>query len=453
MKTVREAIKSITTFLSAQEINSEKQYRRISFCFIEDIDGTSVAYNSLTGEIIELNDAEAEILQKDSVIPCEATKTLIEKWFLVPTDHDDIQLCEEIRSLLLVLQNKSGIIGYTIFTTMDCNARCFYCFEMGRPRTPMSAETAIKTAEYIKQNCNGKEANISWFGGEPLCNTKVIDIITGILAESGVKFKSNFASNGYMFDQDMVDKAVEKWNLKHVQITLDGTQDVYNRAKAYVNSAGKNPFVTVTDNIERLLKKGVRVSIRMNMGAYNKEDLFKLVDWASERYKGYENVSMYPRLLFEVDESETIGDDARLSFAKDLISLENYCIEKNLFSLKGIAKNIKTFNCMADSPSTVTITPLGNLGKCEHFSEDEFVGTLKDGITEPRKVAEFSEKANSHELCKGCAAYPVCVELKKCPTNARAACNEGKRYINNVHIRRQLRYTYKKLTQDAEKES
>lgn len=25
---------------------------------------------------------------------------------------------------------------YTIFTTTDCNARCFYCYEMGRSQFP-----------------------------------------------------------------------------------------------------------------------------------------------------------------------------------------------------------------------------------------------------------------------------------------------------------------------------
>lgn len=445
MKTIKETIKSVATFLSTQDVFPEKQYRRISFCFIEDIDGTAVAYNSLTGEMVELNERELAVLQEDVVIPSDGTRELIEKWFLVPTDHNDIQLCDELRDMVSLFKKENGIHSYTIFTTMDCNARCFYCYEMGRPRIPMSEEVAEKTAEFIKKNSNGKAVRLAWFGGEPLCNIKVIDIITERLREAGVEFKSVFTSNGSLFEQDVVDKAVEKWNIKNVQITLDGTEDVYNRAKAYMNSKGKNPFVIVTDNIERLLKKGVSVVIRMNMGTHNKDDLFNLVDWTDQRYKGYDNLSMYPHLLFDTDFSTPLDNDVQLSFAKDLLSLEKYCMDKDRLSVRDLFNKIRVSKCMADSSTTVTITPQGYLGKCEHFSEDEFVGTLDSGITDLQKVADFKEKVNSPELCQGCHVYPLCVELKKCPDKGRYVCSAAKRYIQDVHTRLRVVNYYKKL--------
>ena len=64
--------------------------------------------------------------------------------------------------LVLRAQSKDmdPIIGYTIFTTTDCNARCFYCFELGRSRIPMSEETAHKTARYIRDHCGGEKVKI-----------------------------------------------------------------------------------------------------------------------------------------------------------------------------------------------------------------------------------------------------------------------------------------------------
>ena len=445
MKTVRNAIDTAKTFLSTQEVISDKLYRCISFCFIEDIEGEHVAYNTLTGEIVELEECEYQALCCDSVMPSESNKALIEKWFLVPIDNDDIQLCDGLRDIVSVFKKEKGISSYTIFTTMDCNARCFYCYEMGRPRAYMSEDVALKTAEFIKNNCKGKPVRLAWFGGEPLCNIKVIDIITDYLTKAGIEFKSVFTSNGFLFDQNTVDKAVDKWNIKNVQITIDGTQEVYNKTKAYMNAKDKNPFVIVTDNIESLLKKGVSVVVRMNMGVHNKEDLFELVGWLAERYKGMDKFSAYPHLLFDADFSTPIDDDVELAFAKDMIALQKYCMEKNLLSLRELRKNVRVSKCMADSSSCITVTPYGNLGKCEHFSEDEFVGTLDGGINNFKKIAEFKEKVNSPELCKCCPMYPICIELKKCPDKGRYACGVSKRYIRCEDVRLQIRNTYKQL--------
>lgn len=445
MNTLRYAIKTATAFLMTQEVIASKSYRRISFCFIEDIDGVHVAYNALTGEIAELEEWEYQTLSADTVMPSEETKELIEKWFLVPTDNDDIQLCDGVRDLVSVFNKENGIHAYTIFTTMDCNARCFYCYEMGRPRVYMSEEVALKTAEFIKSNYKDKPVKLTWFGGEPLCNTKVIDIITDSLIEAGVEFKSSAVSNGFLFDQDIVDKAVGKWNVKKVQITLDGTQDVYNKAKAYVDAKDKNPFSVVTDNIEKLLKKGVCVSVRMNMGAHNKDDLFKLVDWLSERYKGMDGLYVYPHLLFATDFSVPIDEEAELALAKDMVALQKYCRDKNLLSIGKLDEEVKITKCMADSSSSITVTPLGNIGKCEHFSENEFVGNLDTGINDFGKIEEFKKKINSAELCAKCPMYPICIELEKCPDKGRYGCSLSNRYIQHENVRLRIRNAYKKL--------
>ena len=71
-----------------------------------------------------------------------------------------------------VENNFDYIDKYVIFTTLDCNARCFYCYELkSKGKTPMSIETAEKVAKYIITHCpKGTEVSLDWFGGEPLFN-------------------------------------------------------------------------------------------------------------------------------------------------------------------------------------------------------------------------------------------------------------------------------------------
>lgn len=442
MKIIQEAIALVATVLAPQKTEENTLYRKISFCVRAVAEDVQLAYNSLTGEVVSLSEREAEILDGAPTLPTEESIPLIEKRFLVPVEHDDIQLADEILELAKVFKKKKGISSYTIFTTLDCNARCFYCYEMGRPRTPMSVETAKATAEFIKSNCSEKKkAKIYWFGGEPLCNTEVIDIISNALAEAGIEFSAQITSNGYLFDEETVKKASNDWKVKLVQITLDGTEEVYNRAKAYVDSKGKNPFKIVTDNIETLLKYGVKVNVRVNIGEHNLDDLYNLVDFIAERYKGYEGLGVYSHLLFETEENR-ISEETMISLAKEQLKFEESLIEKGLAKQKTVRTSVITNYCMADSDASITVTPNGSLGKCEHYSEDEYVGSLKDGVTDYAKVAEFAKRGNTREYCEGCSAYPVCIRLKKCPDKGVAICNSGNRLLTETRLRRQAVQTY-----------
>ena len=227
MKVIKEQIAAVKVVLPNQELNMAKSYRALSFCVITKVDGQNIAYNALTGELTELSDSEARLFDFDEIKLDELSIPLAEKWFFVPVDHNDIQLAEEIRAFVKIFQKKDGIFSYTIFTTMDCNARCFYCYEMGRPRTPMSEETAREVVEFIDKNVSSKrKVKLSWFGGEPLYNQNVINIITDGLRKKDIEFKSHIITNGYLFDDKVVANAKEKWNIKRVQISLDGTEGI-----------------------------------------------------------------------------------------------------------------------------------------------------------------------------------------------------------------------------------
>lgn len=49
-------------------------------------------------------------------------------------------------------------------------------------------------------------------------------------------------SNGYIFNDELVEKAKNEWKLKNIQITLDGTRDVYNKAKNYYSENDSNIY-------------------------------------------------------------------------------------------------------------------------------------------------------------------------------------------------------------------
>lgn len=207
--------------------SSSGGYRLMTYVLQQRTEDGVLLFHTLTRELLLLTDAEYARLYE---LP-----ELYEKWFIVPEALDDMEYADRVRIVRTTLRKiPEHITSYTIFTTTDCNARCFYCYEMGRSRIPMSEETARKAARYIIDHCGGQKVKLHWFGGEPLFNAAVIDTICGILRESGIPYSSSMISNAYLFDDDAVGRAQALWNLKNVQVTLDGTEEVYNRSKAYI---------------------------------------------------------------------------------------------------------------------------------------------------------------------------------------------------------------------------
>ena len=70
--------------------------------------------------------------------------------------------------------------------------------------------------------------------------------------------------------------------------------------------------------------------------------------------------------------------------------------------------------CMADSGNSLTILPNGELGLCEHYSEDNFVGHIDREELDKKMVQSFRETWEQLDDCTDCFYYPECIRLKKC---------------------------------------
>ena len=393
-------------------------------------------FNLLTRELVLLTEEEWQTRFDSDYLKSH--------WFVVPEDCKDKEYADLVRWVLQNKQKKNPpITGYTIFTTTDCNARCFYCFELGRSRVPMSEETARKVAPYIASHCGGEKVKLSWFGGEPLFNKSVIDIICNGLRETGVEFSSRIVSNGYLFDGKTVKNAVQNWNLKRVQITLDGTEAVYNKVKAFIYRQG-SPYQVVMENIGHLLANGVAVTVRLNMDMHNAENLLELVEDLAGRFAGQKGLTFYAHHLFDGDkpmadihsfEEWELRDAAMCRLNEKIASL-------GLAPRGGISKTPKSNFCMADSGKAVTILPGGEIGLCEHFSESEFIGHIDREGFDRAVVNSWKERIPEIPECAECFYYPDCLQLKKCASGS--VCFEHLRREKRRQIERQMLNEYEK---------
>lgn len=440
MQIISPEVGLIQKILGKQTIKNDCEYRMLTFCqTLETEDGTLV-YNVLTKEMILLDKEEEVCLQDFENCPKELSDILIEKWFFVPVESDDRKLFKQLKNMAKIVDNKKKVNSYTIVTTTDCNARCFYCYELGVKRIPMSEQTARDVALYMKDNSVDNRVKITWFGGEPLYNTKAIDVICDTLKELNVEYNSVMISNGYLFDDELIQKAKEEWKLLHVQITLDGTEEVYNRSKAYIHKEG-SAFIRVMNNIEKLLSHEIKVSIRLNMDMHNAEDLFNLCDYLEERLKKYRGFRVYTALLYE-DEGERRTEERRKALYQKYFELEDYIEAKGLSGHPMLKNEFKLNRCMADSNNASVITPVGKLSKCEHFTESELWGDIYSDDRDEDVLASWREYLPEVEACAECKFYPECMKVKKCP-NSVAECVPEERIKKERTTKMAMKYTYK----------
>ena len=445
MKQILAENKTITCYLGKPKA-SNLSYRFCYYVVSEPVDDGVLLFHTLTRELL--------LLTEDEYTHALENEVLRKKWFVVPEDTVEKNLTSTVRWIQKTTAKKEpGIFDYIIYTTTDCNARCFYCFELGRKRIPMSEETAIKTAQFIIDNHHNHTVHINWFGGEPLYNTRAMDIICERLREAGVHYVTRTISNGYLMNEENVRKCVDLWNLKRVQVSMDGTEAVYNKAKHYIYKDG-NPYQIVMENIQRLLDHKVRVLVRVNMDFHNIEDLHRFTEELAQRFGSNRRFSMYAHLI--IDEKKAWDAhhsiDEWTALYEEKAKLQQKMIDLGIYGGRNsrINKSLPTVACMVENPNSLVITPDGSLGVCEHYSETELIGHLDSDERDQQVIDSFRQHWEEIPECDSCFHYPQCIRVKKCPYLIPCIDAERKerRRITTLLMRNEYRFWREKNTAD-----
>lgn len=423
MKTIIPATNLAKKIIPGQKYQEGVKYRTSRYCISATCMKGKLLFNTVTGEMVFLEDYPEE------------DKALAEKMFFVPEDYDEVGYLGDIREIAGLLKKQDGSVNhFTILTTTDCNARCFYCYEMGIRRFSMTETTAQKVVEYIDRKHGNKRVKLSWFGGEPLYNMGVIDTISNGLRICGIEYSSIMTSNGFYLTADAIRHAKDAWNVEMIQITIDGTEKVYNTTKNYINNCD-NPFVRVMNNIKAALENGLNIGIRLNMDAKNAEDLFRLIDVLADRFKGYDNLHVHVEPLLEY-----VGTIHHFNTGEELIKhywkLTDKLIGLGMYDMSELWHEFRVNRCMADNDSSEVIMPDGKIVKCEHVDDKDAIGSIFSEVRDTDKIDSWKKTIRFSE-CNKCSLLPLCVSLKKCP-RTKDGCPEYVPRIWEEQIKRKM---------------
>lgn len=430
---------------------TDRVYRLCCYVIQTECEAGLLLYNRVTGELIFLDKEEKQSI---AALPSRLSQdmlVLVKKHFLVPLDYEDKKTVDKLRKILSLLKRGKPITHYHILPTSHCNARCFYCYESGFPRESMSEETAHNLVQFIEKHCGDKkEVTLDWFGGEPTLCIERINQICMELAERNIAFTSLMISNGYLFSDEIIDKAKKIWNLTNIQITLDGTEDLYNKTKSYVNAKG-SPYVTVMDNISKLADKEIHVVIRLNLDCHNGQNLDSLIDELSARFSGNPYINVYVVIIHEnLGIAPIHHKDSDYQWLEERWDqLRNRIAQESLRDTKVNLPKLASDFCMAGDDTTLLVTPAGVLSKCEHKVFDSMVGTLAEGITSLDEVERWKTQ-KMWDRCESCPLYPNCYVLERCSIARSCTDASIERGIEKTILLMKRTYEQWKIKSDCE---
>lgn len=394
-----------------------KEYVRSIYNIIVPYDGIFLLYNELTKATATLNNMKEY----------RPNEWLVMNYFFVPKDKDQTTMFDEFRVANNQRTTQSDPNNIMILPTLKCNAHCFYCFEDNyENKVDMTMETANKVCDWVLKH-TVRDFTIKWFGGEPLMNTDVIDHICDRLAEESVYFDwhSEMTTNGYLF-KNITDEQIYKWRLHRVDISLDGSKDIYNKTKRY-DDDDPDPFQTVMDNLTRLSDMGVNERISLNVSPTNYDSLVELVQYFQDNMTHIKAVLLV-KPLYETDGLKFTN----LQFVKmynDYIKLKKITDKLPIFRFKEFEEvnRISIYHCMADHGESVAIDPQGNIYACEKCTDNTKLGNVESDEIDKDTIARCKEYVLQRDKCKTCILKPSCLSLKVC--NGEKQCTDE--YMNS----------------------
>ncbi|WP_294200449.1 radical SAM protein [uncultured Chryseobacterium sp.] len=299
--------------------------------------------------------------------------------------------------------------------TMNCNFKCWYCYESHIVGSKMSTSGVEKIFKFIDKtlqiNPNLKSFDLSFFGGEPLMYySKVTEPIINYYRTKyeeypAIHFSISFTTNGYLLNEKMVHHLIYENDEKFFQITLDGSREEHNKVRVAQKEEGS--YDKIISSIKRLLKEKINVLIRINYTAENIESTKYIADDIidiPEEDRKYLSISFHQ--VWQDIEVNNIED--KVKEVMDVYKKHKFIPQgEEIQLLEGLANP-----CYADKKNEAVINYNGGVFKCtaRDFTDDNKYGSLNDEgeIEWNDKIVTWETLKIQSKACQNCRILPLC---------------------------------------------
>lgn len=178
------------------------EYKHSKFNILFEYNGVTLLFNSASSAFCSLKNDELQDYMSLNINSIHKEIFVSNGfWININEDEDYLQYAKRQNAIFTPKKNKHIVIA----PTLNCNARCYYCYEQGRAPSVMQHSTIEALINFlVEYNKNAESLNISWFGGEPLLFPNLInEIILSLKKRIKIPITSTMTTNGSLINSDI----------------------------------------------------------------------------------------------------------------------------------------------------------------------------------------------------------------------------------------------------------
>jgi uncharacterized protein len=314
--------------------------------------------------------------------------------------------------------------------TNQCNLSCTYCYEYGEDKIVqtengkqpkmMTEQTARDSVDFLLRE-SGKDAHMTFFGGETLLNFRVLKTTVAYATEQaaalGKTIDFSMTTNATLLSPEVIDFLAE--HKFGVTISMDGPPDLQNKFRVFHNGAGS--YDVMAPKAKALIAKhrsrpiGARVTL-------TKEtlDVRRIYNHLTQDI-GFWEVGFAP-VTASPERPHAFGDEGFEQVLSEFRALaQDYlaaALENRHHGFSNVRETLgeihkgasKAWPCGAGF-GLLGVSTGGDVALCHRFagSDDHKLGTVKGGIdrTKQHDFLESHHVSNKTD-CQTCWARPLC---------------------------------------------
>ena len=371
-------------------------------------------YNVATDEVMALTLPLAKLFNeyKDRIDELEAIhptfyEALSQKGMAVDEQTDET---EQIIAHWNREETNPTQFTITVLPTLNCNLRCWYCYEKHREQANMSEEVRqriMRLIDRLASNGELKHLHLDFFGGEPLLGFRqtvlpILQYARRRTTEAGIRLSMHFTTNGVLLTEETI-KTIQDIRPDYTttfQITLDGNREKHDATRHKAD--GGPTFDTIIANIHRALRAGMAVNNRFNFTGDNVDTLVDIM-------KEYADLTDDERKRLHLDFQQVWQDRKNSSKKKAFRVMEQF---RNRNFCVNIYNQFNKERCYAEYENKLVVNYNGDLYKC---TARDFIPELREGVLNEDGTCTWNERyrrrmalKDGNATCRKCRVFPLC---------------------------------------------
>lgn len=372
-----------------------------------------ICYNTKNDIFCLLTERNHDLLCNDlpqlAQVAPRVYEQLVEQRFIVDDSTDEYrELCAEYDAAI----HNPNVYYLTLLPSLDCNLRCWYCFEKHVKGSHLTPESTQAILAYVRRLWDEHPQltylNVEMFGGEPLLyfREELYPLLAQIKQEAEERQRKAsffFVTNAVCITPDTL-PLFDRLNASF-QISIDGYKDRHDRVK-FIPGTREGTYDRMIETVYSLTRhlKNTYINLRLN---YDDETLPHMADLIQDlidvdRHK----VGVHLERVWQTGHAAG-HDNQALKAVIDLWML-------NGFKVSYMNLGRRSFSCKASAVNQAIFSYDGTAYKCSgrDFTPQHAEGTLTaDGFLHwdaDKLERRMNIVTYDNDLCRACQLMPLC---------------------------------------------